>query len=244
MLYLDDFCESIETLPQDMKHDMSHLRSLDLRVQNAWDHFQKEFQKLCSQAPKIPQDALNKDFNKLQKELNKAFEGADEKVQLAGQNHDIIERQLRRLDNEIEKFKSELETRTPGITSSLEQQSLALDDPSGAGQISETSKRKDSVRDSAGLRRMESLKKGGWQQDQSTVASVDTTTMGAGSFDFTQQDSTLYCICNGMSHGTMVGCENENCQNGEWFHLECVGLTEVPKGKWWCPACDPKRRKR
>ena len=34
MLYLDDFCESVETLPQDMKHYMSHLRSLDLRVKS------------------------------------------------------------------------------------------------------------------------------------------------------------------------------------------------------------------
>ena len=36
MLYLDDFCESVETLPQDMKHYMSHLRSLDLRVKSKW----------------------------------------------------------------------------------------------------------------------------------------------------------------------------------------------------------------
>ena len=32
MLYLDDFVESVETLPQDMKHYMNDLRDIDLRV--------------------------------------------------------------------------------------------------------------------------------------------------------------------------------------------------------------------
>jgi hypothetical protein len=52
-----------------------------------------------------------------------------------------------------------------------------------------------------------------------------------------------YCVCNQVSFGDMVGCENENCPNGEWFHYACVGLTEEPKGKWFCTGCDPKRRK-
>ena len=32
MLYLDDFVESVETLPQDMKHYMNNLRDMDLKV--------------------------------------------------------------------------------------------------------------------------------------------------------------------------------------------------------------------
>ncbi|TVY29320.1 Inhibitor of growth protein [Lachnellula hyalina] len=79
-----------------------------------------------------------------------------------------------------------------------------------------------------------------------------------------------YCLCNRVSFGTMIGCENpdvseefllslpsppevqlwstgeddkkanvhEKCEK-EWFHLECVGLSDIPPRttKWYCPAC-------
>ncbi|KAK9771083.1 hypothetical protein AB5N19_06403 [Seiridium cardinale] len=103
-------------------------------------------------------------------------------------------------------------------------------------------------------------------------------------------DEPRYCLCNGVSFGTMIQCDNvdvskqdndsdfgytrttrssrsgrlsattsastshdrktkhnssiltkhltQNCKQ-EWFHLECVGLTEIPARttKWYCPDC-------
>ncbi|OCK75741.1 hypothetical protein K432DRAFT_307848 [Lepidopterella palustris CBS 459.81] len=51
-------------------------------------------------------------------------------------------------------------------------------------------------------------------------------------------DEPRYCICGDVSFGTMVACENEECEK-EWFHLDCVGLTEIPprRSKWYCPEC-------
>ncbi|KAI1822328.1 hypothetical protein F4861DRAFT_397595 [Xylaria intraflava] len=52
-------------------------------------------------------------------------------------------------------------------------------------------------------------------------------------------DEPRYCQCNGVSFGTMIQCDNvDNCEK-EWFHLECVGLTEIPARttKWYCPQC-------
>ncbi|KAH6654357.1 hypothetical protein BKA67DRAFT_516695 [Truncatella angustata] len=52
-------------------------------------------------------------------------------------------------------------------------------------------------------------------------------------------DEARYCVCNGVSFGTMIQCDNvDNCKQ-EWFHLECVGLTEIPARttKWYCPDC-------
>lgn len=36
----------------------------------------------------------------------------------------------------------------------------------------------------------------------------------------------------------MVACDSKNCSI-EWFHLNCVGLDEVPDDstKWYCPNC-------
>ncbi|KAI1437704.1 hypothetical protein GGR50DRAFT_685731 [Xylaria sp. CBS 124048] len=52
-------------------------------------------------------------------------------------------------------------------------------------------------------------------------------------------DEPRYCQCNRVSFGTMIQCDNvDNCEK-EWFHLECVGLTEIPARttKWYCPQC-------
>ncbi len=56
-------------------------------------------------------------------------------------------------------------------------------------------------------------------------------------------ESTKYCVCRGSFKGAMddmIGCDREDeCEGGDWFHLECVGLKAVPKGKWYCPRCAP-----
>ncbi|KAL5236666.1 hypothetical protein ACI65C_004076 [Semiaphis heraclei] len=53
-----------------------------------------------------------------------------------------------------------------------------------------------------------------------------------------------YCLCNQVAFGTMVACDNKKCTT-EWFHYECVGITRSPHGKWYCPKCVIKlKRKR
>ena len=49
-------------------------------------------------------------------------------------------------------------------------------------------------------------------------------------------DDTLYCFCRQVSYGEMIACDSETCGT-EWFHLECVGLSESPQGLWYCPNC-------
>lgn len=59
-----------------------------------------------------------------------------------------------------------------------------------------------------------------------------------------------YCLCRSDAHGTMVGCDHEECEK-EWFHLHCVGLDKMPEEgvKWYCPECfemygDPNKPRR
>ena len=59
--------------------------------------------------------------------------------------------------------------------------------------------------------------------------------------DFTvvqpMQDSPLppntYCWCSGKNEGKMVACNNEPCPR-QWFHIQCVGISHKPQGKWFC----------
>ncbi|VDQ03645.1 unnamed protein product [Trichobilharzia regenti] len=45
-----------------------------------------------------------------------------------------------------------------------------------------------------------------------------------------------YCVCQQVSYGEMVACDNRDCPI-EWFHFDCVGLVNKPRGQWFCPQC-------
>ena len=47
-----------------------------------------------------------------------------------------------------------------------------------------------------------------------------------------------FCYCKGPQEGTIIASDNPNCMI-EWFHLECLKIQSVPKGKskWYCPDC-------
>jgi len=49
-------------------------------------------------------------------------------------------------------------------------------------------------------------------------------------------DEPTYCLCDQVSYGEMIGCDNDLCPI-EWFHFNCVQLSTKPKGKWYCPKC-------
>ncbi|KAF1938384.1 hypothetical protein EJ02DRAFT_446884 [Clathrospora elynae] len=52
-------------------------------------------------------------------------------------------------------------------------------------------------------------------------------------------DEPKYCICDDVSFGAMISCDN-NCDK-EWFHLPCMKMTQadIPsrRAKWYCPDC-------
>jgi inhibitor of growth protein 3 len=55
-------------------------------------------------------------------------------------------------------------------------------------------------------------------------------------------DDRKYCICQSVSYGDMVACDNEECPY-EWFHWTCVGLKSEPAGTWICPVCTKANKK-
>mmetsp|Transcript_42492 Transcript_42492/g.109253 ORF Transcript_42492/g.109253 Transcript_42492/m.109253 type:complete len:182 (-) Transcript_42492:157-702(-) len=70
-----------------------------------------------------------------------------------------------------------------------------------------------------------------------------STDAGLNEIDMEYDDTEpKYCFCNQVSFGNMVACENPDCKI-EWFHFDCVGLTEQPKGMWYCPDCRQTMKK-
>ncbi|KAI4743763.1 hypothetical protein E4T50_05798 [Aureobasidium sp. EXF-12298] len=51
-----------------------------------------------------------------------------------------------------------------------------------------------------------------------------------------EDDTQVYCVCQRVSFGDMVACDNDDCPH-QWFHWGCVDLKAEPKGEWLCPHC-------
>ncbi|XP_036376140.1 inhibitor of growth protein 3 [Megalops cyprinoides] len=414
MLYLEDYLEMIEQLPMDLRDRFTEMREMDLQVQNAMDQLEQRVNEFFINAKKNKPEWREEQMEVIKKDYYKALEDADEKVQLANQIYDLVDRHLRKLDQELAKFKMELEADNAGITEILERRSLEMDSPSqpvnnhhahshtavekrkyttpahhttehvpekkfkseallstltsdaskentpgcrnsnmsssnsvynvnssqpltsynlsslpagagtGAGAITmaaaqavqataqmkegrRTSSLKASYeaiknsdfqlgrdfglsRDTAGYsssalastltqtltpassasdsragRKSKSNTKSSNHQSSSSSSSSSLSSCSSSSAlaqELSQQASALpeseansqvdwtydpneprYCICNQVSYGEMVGCDNQDCPI-EWFHYGCVGLTEAPKGKWYCPQCTAAMKRR
>ncbi len=51
-----------------------------------------------------------------------------------------------------------------------------------------------------------------------------------------EEDSGTWCYCKEDKGGEMIACDGKSCLI-TWFHLDCVGMSTVPRGKWLCPTC-------
>ncbi|XP_069001525.1 inhibitor of growth protein 3 [Embiotoca jacksoni] len=413
MLYLEDYLEMIEQLPMDLRDRFTEMREMDLQVQNATDQLEQKVIEFFVNAKKNKPEWREEQMEVIKKDYYKALEDADEKVQLANQIYDLVDRHLRKLDQELAKFKMELEADNAGITEILERRSLEMDSPSqpvnnhhvhshtaaekrkysapthhttehvpekkfkseallstltsdaskentpgcranstsssttsvysvnssqplasynlsslpagpgaGAGAITmaaaqavqataqmkegrrtsslkasyEAIKNNDftlsrefslsrdstgfsssalastltqtlppsSASDSRGRKSKSNIKSSNHQSSSSSSSSSLSSCSSSSALaqELSQQASALpeaeansqvdwtydpneprYCICNQVSYGEMVGCDNTDCPI-EWFHYGCVGLTEAPKGKWYCPQCTAAMKRR
>ncbi|KAI0099899.1 hypothetical protein GGR51DRAFT_380654 [Nemania sp. FL0031] len=61
--------------------------------------------------------------------------------------------------------------------------------------------------------------------------------------DDEDEEGKRYCLCQAVSYGDMVACDNPTCPF-EWFHWSCVGLKSEPEGRWYCPSCSEREKKK
>ena len=47
-------------------------------------------------------------------------------------------------------------------------------------------------------------------------------------------------IAKSEEFGEMIACDSITCSI-EWFHVKCLHLLKIPKGKWYCPDCQKSR---
>ncbi|XP_029185821.1 inhibitor of growth protein 3-like [Acropora muricata] len=391
MLYLEDYVELIEQLPVELRDRFTEIREMDLQVQNRIDDLDIRVKQFFMNCRKAKPEWKDQQYKQIRDEYQKALEDADEKVNIATQTYDLVDRHLRKLDQELAKFKMELEADNAGITEVLEKRSLRLDEPANpssparnnhihgslplgnkrklelvngdhlsipgmrdypyasienynqmspspkpvtplspsAGSLSynvgEAGAASSAIAVAAAQAAMATLPMQPGRRGSGTLKAPYAAALGGtlnslptppppnslnglpstssslgipfestspnvnsvsipvtpsdvrasvnvaptatkqkkknkgtaqvtamASAQVAEQEAAVaaaavpdwvfdpneprYCLCNQVSYGEMVGCDNPECPI-EWFHYGCVGLTDAPKGKWFCPQC-------
>ncbi|XP_056416317.1 inhibitor of growth protein 2 isoform X2 [Hyla sarda] len=231
--YVEDYLECIESLPLEIQRSVTLLREIDTKYREALKEIDEVYEKHMNENDPHQKKRL---LQQLQRALIVTQELGDDKIQLVTQVFELVENRTKLIDahckgfidpdeNEksTEKAKadtntSERSTRRPRRQRNSESRDLChmvngtddLDDPPKEKKPKSSKKKKRAKHKP--------------ERDVSPIP-----------FAIDPNEPT-YCLCNQVSYGEMIGCDNEECSI-EWFHFSCVGLTYKPKGKWYCPDC-------
>merc|ERR1719464_1700257 len=127
MLYLEDYLEMIEHLPNELRDRFTEMREIDLGIENTTDSLEARQKTFFTGATKMGESEREETYQKIRKDYKKVVEEASEKIHIAEECYGLVDRYLRKLDQELHKFQLELEADNRGITEILEKKSLEMD---------------------------------------------------------------------------------------------------------------------
>ena len=241
-IYLDNFLESIEHLPKELQRNFLLMKDLDQRTQDTLSEVEDCVKHYKISGVTLPRDARKERLCKIDELYQKAKEYSDDKVQLAMQMYEMVDKHIRRLDADLGRFEQDL-----NITDHTHRRVSSLSN--GEGQsiiINRNRKRVNETRIGSITRGRKKYASSSEETGPSGLASPVGVVPGGTSSDVLDMpvdpNEPTYCLCHQVSFGEMIGCDNLECPI-EWFHFQCVGLTSKPKGKWFCPRCSQEREK-
>ncbi|XP_057305418.1 uncharacterized protein LOC130642349 [Hydractinia symbiolongicarpus] len=50
-------------------------------------------------------------------------------------------------------------------------------------------------------------------------------------------------FCYQREKGNLIVCDNNDCKIG-WFHIKCLRIKRIPRGKWFCAECKEEDRQK
>ncbi|OMO99317.1 Zinc finger, FYVE/PHD-type [Corchorus capsularis] len=162
---------------------------------------------------------------------------ADEKVALAIQAYDLVDSHIQQLDQYLKRSDEELrrERENAAAAAAAATPSSSPDGITKSGKPSEGGGR--------GRKKTRLATAAAAAAIATEVAAAAANPTGMELDLPVDPNEPTYCLCNQVSYGEMVACDNPDCKI-EWFHFGCVGLKEQPKGKWYCSDCAALKNRR
>lgn len=243
--YLENYLDCLENLPDDLQRIVTQLRELDSQTSDIL----RDIGKHQEVYQKEQDEALRKrSLVQVQRCLIKSQELGDEKLQLVALIIDYIENRTRQLAEELENLDPTTNQSKEESSSKIVETIKAVAQAKVSSKTAEEKPEKTAVKRQRRQRthaemQVKEDEKRVIQEDREKPKKKKKRKMkkdkeGEKSpADFPiDPDEPTYCLCDQVSYGEMIGCDNDDCEI-EWFHFNCVGLSNKPKGKWFCPNC-------
>lgn len=236
-MYLEHYLDSIENLPYELQRNFTLMRELDQRTQDLLKEIDDMADKYAGSVRNLSPVEKTEKLKKMEESFAKAKELSDDKVQLAMQTYEMVDKHIRKLDFDLARFEADLKEQ--------HEQELAASDEENNDSKSRSKKRKKSRGRSSGADSTRKKRR----TEEPVIPPLAAVTAFIPSPDVQVLDMPVdpneptYCLCHQVSYGEMIGCDNLECPI-EWFHFPCVGLTTKPKGKWYCPKCTIEKKKK
>jgi len=268
---VEQYLDSLEGLPTDLRRNLALMQENDKKSQSFMNQIYSSVQKFVASANISSPSHKQKQYEEIKDAWQKAKGFADDKVQLASQTYELVDKHIRRLDTDLARFEAELKQKlSTDVKNDANQSPLGTLKKSVAADKKKPGASKTAAT-SGGFGRKRLFENGKLKSNKKQKLGVKSSTADCSSPELStaklsrlsgtalihslagsssdvldmpiDPNEPTYCICNQVSYGEMIGCDNAECPI-EWFHFNCVGLTNKPKGKWYCERCSDERKKK
>ena len=251
-LHLEHCLESLEALPGELRRNFTLMHDLDHKNKTLLQDIDAASDDYLRKARDLSESQKSSEMGKIQKLFKKAKEHGDEKVNIAIQTYEMVDKHIRRLDSDLAKFEAEMKEQGGRLSQTETEDESTLTGSEKKKKVGRKAGKEDtkSGKKRKGNKEDEDTDKGRKKKGKATsskdkeVSSSVPSTIAQLAPGIPQEiiempidpNEPTYCICQDVSWGEMIGCDNNDCPI-EWFHFGCMGLTTKPKGKWYCPKC-------
>ncbi|XP_038858427.1 inhibitor of growth protein 5a isoform X1 [Salvelinus namaycush] len=246
-IYLEHYLDSIENLPCELQRNFSLMRDLDNRTEvfklsckcvEKKGEIDKLAEEYISSVRNLATEQRVVHLQKIQSAYSKCKEFSDDKVQLAMQTYEMVDKHIRRLDADLARFENELKEKL---------EVSGYDSPEGRGLKKGEGRGLREKRGPKGRGRKSSDEDSPRKKKLKNSPELSDALLPMQPSDVLDMpvdpNEPTYCLCHQVSYGEMIGCDNPDCPI-EWFHFACVDLATKPKGKWFCPRCTQDKKKK
>lgn len=247
-LYLEHYLDSLENLPIELQRNFTLMRDLDKRAQDLLKDIDRLTGDYLKNVRTMSPDKRSTQVEEIQQMFTKTKEYGDDKVSLAIQTYELVDKHIRRLDSDLARFEAELKDKALNSQSSDSEGTQRKRSKKGKDRDKKKSGRGRTASSDDEIPKSSRKKIKSQQQQESQFTGMPNLpiaiTHPSDVLDMpVDPNEPTYCLCHQVSYGEMIGCDNLDCPI-EWFHFACVGLTSKPKGKWYCPKCIVERKKK
>eukprot|EP00124_Ichthyophonus_hoferi_P005370 Ihof_evm1s761 gene=Ihof_evmTU1s761 len=192
MHYFEEYLESIETLAPEVHRILNDIKENDIKAKSIIDKLDRKIQNNFTRNKGYPENRETL-YQQICTDYQKAMKIGKEKVVLASEAFDLIDRHCQKLQNELRKFQTELEHQTPGIIQKWDQKR-------GLEVVGEVpvKRARGETPDPKQIRK------------QRSVSKVNIPEISVTNTEPVEElgEPEIFCICQRESFGEMVACDN------------------------------------